>query len=290
MPQPDLINTHRMLTAYLERHEIERPRFCSEILISKALDIRRIDIYAHFDRPVSETELEGIRKLGRRLSKGEPLQLVVGDTQFLSCTFKTAPGVFIPRPETETLVETAAKHLKNIESAPLKILDLCAGTGVIAISILKFFPGATAVAVDISENASRLAAENAGLLAVEDRLTCFTGDLYSPISHEMTFHAILSNPPYIPSGDIETLSSAVKDYDPRTALDGGPDGLDMIRRIIEKAPDFLENNGLLAIETGIGQYGDALRLMSDAGFSDCDVAKDINEIERVVFGWIRKRH
>jgi release factor glutamine methyltransferase len=286
----DLLNAHRKLTEYLERHGVENPRLCSEILISNALEIPRIDVYTKYDRPMKDSDLAGIRALGRRLIGGEPLQLITGDTQFFSFNFKTAPGVFIPRPETEILVETTARALEKTNQKTPRILDLCAGSGVIAVSILKIVPEATAVAVDISKKSFDLTSENALRLGVESRIECLIGDLYKPLPPGTTFDAIVSNPPYIPSSDIGSLSPTVRDFDPRESLDGGPDGLDTIRRILQNAPDNLREGGFIAFEIGISQSEKALLLARDAGFTDCTVIRDLGGIERVITGCKEKKH
>ena len=287
----NLINAHQRMTAYLERHSVGQPRLASEIIIAKTLGINRIDIYARFDRPVTGGELDAIRIKGRRLAGGEPLQLVVGDAQFLSYFFRVEPGVFIPRPETEILVETAAEYLKpRTEPPPEKILDLCAGCGVVAISLLKLFPEITAEAVDISPKAAMLAADNARGLGVAERFIAHSGDHFSPLQPGVRFDAVLANPPYIPSADIVSTPAVVKDYDPRPSLDGGADGLDVVRRIIGGAPDFLKPGGLLALEIGFGQADETQRLMREGGFSERKTAKDLAGIERIISGCHPKEH
>ncbi|MFA6448961.1 MAG: peptide chain release factor N(5)-glutamine methyltransferase [bacterium] len=290
MPQFDLMTAHQRMAAYLERHNVEQPRLASEILVSKTLGIRRMDIYTRFDRPVTELELDAIRIRGKRLAGGEPLQLIVGDAQFLSYLFKVARGVFIPRPETEILVDIAAQFLKSLpqQESPTGFLDLCAGTGVVSLSLLKLTPNAIGIATDISENAVALALENARLLGVNERYNCTLGDLFETLDTEMRFDAVISNPPYIPASDIESLPEIVKNYDPRAALDGGPDGLDIVRRIIEQAPAFLKPGGMLALEIGIGQSGETIELMSAAGFESCKAEKDLSGIERVISGCLEK--
>lgn len=277
------------MTAYLERHNVEQPRLASEIIISKTLGIDRIKIYAHFDRPVTDDELDAIRIKGKRLAGGEPLQLVVGDTQFLSYVFSVEPGVFIPRPETEILVEVASEHLKSqTDPSPEKILDLCTGSGVVAISLLKLFPGITAAASDISPKAAELTRKNAQSLGVEDRLEVHSGDLFEPVTPGTLFDAIVSNPPYILSADIISTPAVVKDFDPLPSLDGGADGLDVVRRIIEGVRNYLKPGGLLALEIGFGQAEETLGLMAAGGLTNCKATKDLAGIERIVSGCLQK--
>jgi release factor glutamine methyltransferase len=221
----NILETHKKLTEWFERRGVESSRFASEIIISRTLEVPRVHIYAGFDRVMKESELEAIRERGKRLVAGEPIQLIVGDCQFLSHFFKVKPGVFIPRPETEQLALIAAEFFNSSnDTIGRKFLDLCSGTGVISISLLKSFPDMTAIGVDISETAVALSNHNADTLGVSDRVSYYQGDMFSPVAAEEKFAAIVSNPPYIPTGDIESLDPIVKDYDPALALNGGIDG------------------------------------------------------------------
>jgi len=281
-----LLDAHRSMTEFLGRHGVDQPRLASEIITAHALGINRIDIYTRHDLPLKDYELDSIRELGKRLAGGEALQLVVGDCQFFSLFFKVRKGVFIPRPETETLVEAAVRALKNRDpEQPPAILDLCTGTGVVAISLLQFIPGARGAAVDVSPLAVELATENAGNLGVSDRLDLYAGDLFEPLPAGSLFDAITANPPYIPTHDILRIEPVVKDNDPNAALDGGPEGQDVIKRIIEQAPEYLAPGGFLALEVGAGQAPATETLFSHGGFCGTGIHPDLSGIERVVMGW-----
>ncbi|MFC1474993.1 peptide chain release factor N(5)-glutamine methyltransferase [bacterium] len=282
-----LLEAHKMLTDYFQRQGVESSRLCSEIIISKTLGLNRIDIYALHDRPVTTQELDDIRAMGKRVAGGEALQLVVGDCQFFSYFFKVEKGVFIPRPETETLVEAGTNELRNaVSDDGAAILDLCCGCGVAGITLLKFLESASCTAVDISPLAAELTKDNAERLGVSDRLSVFQGDLYDPLDASARFDAIVANPPYIPTYDILIVEPVVRDNDPNTALDGGADGLDVVRRVITGAPDRLREAGFLAMEIGAGQAAEVESLMKDAGFGRTAVKKDLCGIDRVITGWL----
>lgn len=286
-----LAELHRDMTALLRDSGIERPHLAAEILIAAALKIKRIEIYSHSEREAGASGAGLARAHCRRLAGGEPLQRILGDAHFFDSVFRIEPGVFIPRPETEILVETAAGLLKETgrPTDGLRILDLCAGSGVVALSMLKMLPGARASAVEITPGGAKNIAENAAALGLENRIEIFEGDLYGPLGERRgEFDAIVANPPYIPTADILVVPPVVRDHDPHAALDGGPDGLDIARRIIGGAPCRLKPGGLLGIEVGAGQAGDVRALMEHAGLSGCSITRDLGGIERVVTAWSEK--
>lgn len=278
----DLISAHRHLVAYLEKSGVDAPRTAADVLLSHALGIRRIDIYAHFDRPVTREQLDSVNALAVQLKRGVPLQHVVGSAQFLSYTFAVAPGVLIPRPETEGLVDHAVALLKEQEFANPRIADIGCGAGVIAVSMLKLMPCAAAVAVDINPAALKLTEQNAETLGVAERLTIYKGDLFQPLRErrEPPFDCIISNPPYVRTGDIEKLDPIVRDHDPRAALDGGADGLDVIRKLIDESREFLNKNGILAMEFGMGQESAVAELAQNAGYGGIRIEKDLAGMPR----------
>ncbi len=278
------------MTGYLKRHGIQNPRFTSEILISNVLNIERIQIYASHDNPVNDEELDRLRELSKRIAGGEPLQLVVGDSHFLSYVFKVEPGVFIPRPETEVLVEVTVNLLEKNNVEPEMILDIGTGTGVIAISLLHRYKAANAMGVDISIRATALASENARLLNIEDRIRFIESDLFENIDENKQFDLIVSNPPYIPSVDIPGLDPVVRDFDPHAALDGGKDGFATIRNILKTAPSYLKPGGLITMEIGINQAGETSRIFNEAGLVNVEAFRDLSGVERIVTGWKEKRH
>ena len=280
----DLISAHQHLTSFLQKANVDAPRMASEIIISTALDMDRIKIYSHFDQPVSQEQLDRINELARRHRQGEPLQLVVGNAQFLSYTFEVAQGVLIPRPETEGLVAGTVERLKNSESDDnLKLLDIGTGTGVIAISLLKLIPGARATATDINPMAIELAQKNADALQVSDRLELLKGDMFDPLDTGEKYDLLISNPPYIPGEEISGLEANVREYDPHDALDGGSDGLRVIKRIVDGVPDVLRPGGLFALEVGQGQAKRVAAGLKNRGLVQIEIEQDLQGIDRCVY-------
>ena len=282
----DILSAHRHLTDHLARAGLDAPRICAEVLLAHVLDIERIAIYSRYDEPVSREDLDRVNALSRRLVAGEPLQLVVGSAQFMSYLFEVEKGVLIPRPETEVLVERTVMQLESagMNRAP-RICDLGTGAGVIAVSLLKLLPGARVVATDTNAQAATLARRNARNLGVEDRLDVLEGDLFEPLdgTGHGPFDAVISNPPYVCTAEIAGLDPVVREYDPHSALDGGADGIDVVRRIIVKTPEWLDAGGMLGLEVGCVQAQQAAQYMRDAGLVDVAVEKDLSGIERCVF-------
>ncbi len=210
-----------------------------------------------------------------------PLQYILGEWEFMGLPFLVGEGVLIPRQDTELLCETAIDALKGRES--LKILDLCSGSGCIAISMAKFIPQAEVVALEYSDIATTFIQKNAVLNDVEGRVSVIRGDVFHPPSFDSMFDAILSNPPYIPSADIASLQAEVG-FEPILALDGGGDGLDFYRAICTLWSAFLKQNGMLMVEIGQGQENDVMQLFTNANFKNCLVKKDYAGINRVICG------
>lgn len=237
---------------YLSQKADEHPRRSAEWLLSAATGLSRVELYAYFDRPLSLEERAALREGVKRRGAGEPLQYVTGEVAFRHIVLRTAPGVLIPRPETEVLVDVG---LEIVDAAlasrgEARILDLCTGSGCIALSLLHERASVTAVATDLSSQAIVLAKRNAQALSLQDRITFFECDLAAALGQEYrhSFDLVISNPPYIPTAEVDTLSREVLDFEPRLALDGGVDGLDVFRRIIDIAPDYLRSGGALVCE------------------------------------------
>ncbi|MBU0767434.1 peptide chain release factor N(5)-glutamine methyltransferase, partial [Patescibacteria group bacterium] len=235
--------------------------------------------------PLSET-LDGIRELSKRIAAGEPLQLVVGNTQFFGRAFAVRRGVFIPRPETETLVEVVVDSVRNrLAGAPeIHFADIGTGTGAVAVTLLLEIKTSAAAATDTSPAAAALARENAAALGAGERITVLEGDLFQPLCGEL-FDCVVSNPPYVRRGDIPKLDGVVRDYDPAAALDGGEDGLDFVRAIATGAADRLKSGGLLAMEIGIGQAEAAKEILRENGYERAETKRDLQGVERVITGW-----
>lgn len=299
---------------------IESPRVDAECLIAEGLNKSRVELYLDLDRPLNEDERARIRALVERRRRHEPVAYILGHRDFYKARFKVGPGVLIPRPDTEIVVEEALRRLivsppehrgeaerarltepapsKEMEltfdsasDAPLepssvgdiRILDLCAGSGAIGLSILLERPNARAVLTDLSAEALAIARENAEALGLMERVEFYQGDLFEPIPTGMDFDLIVSNPPYIPAGELAGLAPDIRDFEPRLALDGGDDGLDLHRRIAEEAARFLKPGGSLIVEGGAGQAAEIQALhRAHLEGAEPKILRDYGGIERVV--------
>ncbi|NOK05923.1 MULTISPECIES: peptide chain release factor N(5)-glutamine methyltransferase [Myxococcus] len=268
-------------TQHFEKRQVDAPRLTAEILLSHVLKLSRVRLYVDLDRPLSKDELGAYRALIERRMAGEPTQYLTGVREFYNRPFKVDARVLIPRPETELLVEAALRMLPK--DAPGRALDVCTGSGCIAISLAAERPQATVIATDLSPDACALARENAQTLGVADRVTVLQGDLFTPVPAGERFQVVVSNPPYIASGEIPGLSAEVR-REPTLALDGGPDGLVAVRRVVTGARQWLEPGGLLALEIGEDQGPAVLELLRAAGYADARVEKDLERRERMAFG------
>ena len=268
-------------TQHFEKRQVDAPRLTTEILLAHVLKTGRVRLYVDLDRPLAKEELTAFRALIERRLAGEPTNYLTGTKEFYNRSFKVDARVLIPRPETELLVEALLHAVPK--DAPSRVLDVCTGSGCIAISVAAERPQATVFATDLSPDACALAKENAQSLGVGDRVTVLQGDLFSPLPPDARFQVVVSNPPYIDSGDIAGLSAEVR-REPRLALDGGPDGLVAMRRVIQGARRVLEPGGLLALEMGETQGSAVLELLRAAGYADARVEKDLERRERMAFG------
>ncbi|RKH45071.1 peptide chain release factor N(5)-glutamine methyltransferase [Corallococcus llansteffanensis] len=268
-------------TQHFEKRQVDAPRLTTEILLAHVLKTGRVRLYVDLDRPLAKEELTAFRALIERRLAGEPTNYLTGTKEFYNRPFKVDARVLIPRPETELLVEALLHAVPK--DAPSRVLDVCTGSGCIAISVAGERPQATVFATDLSPDACALAKENAQALGVGERVTVLQGDLFSPLPPDARFQVVVSNPPYIDSGDIAGLSPEVR-REPRLALDGGPDGLVALRRVIQGARRVLEPGGLLALEMGETQGSAVLELLRAAGYADARVEKDLERRERMAFG------
>jgi release factor glutamine methyltransferase len=252
----------------------------AELLATSAFSISRVELYTHFDRPLGEEELAAYRDLVKRRLAGEPVAYLLGRKEFWSLDLKVSPHVLVPRPDTETLVEYAADFLKERPTdKPIRVADIGTGSGAIALALKKEQPRAEVWAVDLSEDALAIARENAARLGLE--LHFVLGNLLAPLTG--TFDLIVSNPPYIPTREIDGLSPEVR-REPRMALDGGRDGLDLVRTLVGQAGKALWPGGALAVEIGQGQAEATQSLFSQAGFVSVASRSDLAGIARVVHG------
>ena len=266
-------------TARLEVGKIENPRLDAEILLAYVLNCRRLDLYVDAEKKLPLESILRFNEFINRRLEGIPVAYLVGYKEFFGLKFAVNENVLIPRPETEILTEFVGEYLRGLKE-PI-FADLGTGSGAIAVSILKFVKNSRACAVDISLEALEVAKFNAEKFFVDDRIEFFCGNLFEPLEGKI-FNAIVSNPPYIPTSDLETLQIEVKS-EPQLALDGGNDGLEFYRRIISDAPKFLADGGLLAVEIGINQSA-AVKNLFAAEFGDIAILKDLAGIERIAIG------
>ena len=266
---------------------IESPRLDAEVLVGHALDLDRTRVIIESMRPLEPGELTLLRDLVKRRRTHEPIAYLRGHREFYGRSFKVDPRVLIPRPDTEALVEVALERSNHV-SLSARVLDLCTGSGCVAITLARQRPTSRVVATDLSADALGVARENARLLGAYN-VAFREGDLFGALEGASrllptTFDLITANPPYIPSGDIEGLMADVRDFEPRLALDGGADGLDLVRRIVAEAPRFLDPDGVLAMEIGAGEAEATAAIYTEHGFRDVAIARDYGKIERVVSG------
>ena len=255
---------------------IDNARLEAEWLLCAVTGLDRVGLYLQFDKPLNESELAGYREKIARRAKREPLQHILGSQEFFGLEYDVTPDVLVPRHETEVLVSEAFAWYPDA----VTILDIGTGSGCIAVSLKNMFTKAAVTATDISETALVVARRNAEKhgAAVE----FLAGSLFAPVAGR-SFDLIVSNPPYIPSADIESLDQEVRDYDPRTALDGGKDGLDVYRALIPAAVSCLKPDGWLLVEVGAGQADNVVQLYRNtACFSEPRVSPDPAGITRVV--------
>jgi release factor glutamine methyltransferase len=235
-------------------------------------------------RPDAALPASVFESLIARRERGEPLAYLFGQWEFYSLEFDVTPPALVPRPETEHLVEAV---LDFIGGQPAAVLDLCTGTGCVAVAIAVNAPGARLVATDIDPRYAALAARNALKHRVADRVECRAGDLFSAVKHGETFDAICANPPYIEAGLWPSLPPAIRDFEDPGALLAGEDGLDRVRTIARDAPRYLRPGGLLALEVGQGQSGQTASVLAAAGFTGVRFVRDLAGIDRIACGYRR---
>lgn len=266
---------------HLKAHGSESPRLDAEILLAHARGCPRIQLYTNYDEPLTEGQRAVMRDLVQRRAAAEPVAYLVGHREFFGLDFRVSRDVLIPRPDTETLVVAGLEFLATRPQP--RVLDVGTGSGCIAISLAVNAPNAILVATDQSAAALEIARENAARHGVDDRIRFVEGDLYAPLSASEPFDLIVSNPPYIASAEIDTLAPDVRLHEPRAALDGGPDGLAIIRRLLADARAFLSPAGGLLIEISSEQAESVTQLLAASGaFEDIRVIHDLSRQPRVV--------
>ncbi|MEW6001305.1 MAG: peptide chain release factor N(5)-glutamine methyltransferase [Nitrospirota bacterium] len=279
-------------TEFLKSYGIDEAGRDAELIISRCLEVDRMVFYR--DNPtIPELYNAQIDEFLKRRSRREPLQYILGYAEFHGLKIKVGPGVLIPRPETELLVEEALEKIKSQElqisnkEVTLYILDLCTGSGCIALAMAKELPESRVYGIDSSKVAVEYAEENAKINMIKN-VTFLKGNLFRPLEDleseisKLEFHLILSNPPYIKKGDIRNLEPEIKDWEPVEALDGGEDGLDYFRAIIPGSKKYLKEKGYLILEIGAKQSREIKKIAEDADFKDIFLRNDYAGICRIL--------
>ena len=264
---------------------IESPRLDAELLLANALSTTRIRLVVDANRILEPAELGRMRELVRRRRSREPMAYILGQREFYGRPFRVDRRVLVPRPDTETLVEVALVRTRSV-SMCARALDLCTGSGCVAITLACERPTSVVFATDISDEALAIARENALRLGAYN-VALRKGDLFVPVGAACRFDLVTANPPYVPSGEIASLQPDVRDHEPRLALEGGDDGLAVLRRVVAGAPAHLKRpGGVLAVEVGAGGASAVVTFFEAAGFGRIEVARDYGRIERVVSGML----
>ncbi len=278
----DLIRT---TADYFGEKKIENPRLNAEQLLGYVLGLRRVDLYVAFDRPISAEELTVFRQLVKRRAAGEPLQYILGHTEFMGLPFKTHPAALIPRPETEILVEEVLKLKEHFSSPRVLMADIGTGSGCIAVSLAHYWTEARLIATDISSRALDLAKENAVQNKVEDRISFIEHDIFqewqAPLPPEID--VLISNPPYISAAEFEELPQEIHDFEPRIALTDMGNGLRFYRRIFE----LFSRSGkprvqYILLEMSGSQPQEIQQLATRMDLNSLSIIRDLNGIERVL--------
>lgn len=285
--------TVRRVLSWMTQHFSERgcetPRLDAEILLAHILGCPRIQLYVQYERPLTDSDRARLRELVKRRSALEPVAYLVGHREFFGLDFRVTPEVLIPRPDTETLVLALLDRLRGISPAErldfpsAALIELGIGSGAISVAAAVQLPSLTVHAVDISPAAVEVARENAARHEVGDRVTCYEGDLFSPLPADLQVEAIVSNPPYVRQADLERLDADVRDHEPRQALDGGIDGLDVARRIMSESSRFLKPGGLMLLELSPDNIRQAEEFLDSQGvYEKIQILKDTGGRERVL--------
>ena len=283
-----LLETIRRGSDYLAGRGVESPRLQVELLLAHVLGLPRLKLYLQFDRVLTAAETDLLRDLVRRRGQREPLQHLTGSVSFLGYEIRVNRDVLVPRPETETLAQLAQARLKAIlddrppGGAVIRCLDFGTGSGCVVIAVAAACPGAEFHALDRSTVALDMARKNAAAQPEPADVQFHLSDGFSALAPGLQFDLIVSNPPYIPTAEVETLDPEVRDHDPRLALDGGADGLDFYRRLAAEGSQWQPPGAWMLLELGDGQAGEVARLFADRRWQIESVEKDLSDSERVL--------
>jgi release factor glutamine methyltransferase len=267
---------------FLAKKGVDSPRLQTELLLAHILKLPRMKLYLNFERQLTSAEADTLRELVKRRGQREPLQHVLGSTSFCGLEITLNRHVLVPRPETELLAELAWQFLSTLNPQPSTALDFGTGSGCIAIAIAAKCPAARVVATDVSPEAIAVGTKNASRHHLSDRIQFHCGDGFAALAAGARFDLIVSNPPYVPSAEIDSLQPEVRDYDPRAALDGGPDGLDAYRLIAEQAAPLLKPHGKIMLELGDGQAEPARKVFESQKWIVEAVKPDYTQRPRIL--------
>ena len=270
-------------TDYFQRNKVAESRASAEVLLAHLLSEDRLFLYLNYDRPMAAEELAAFRTFVKRRLAGEPNQYITGMQEFWSLPFRVSPDVLIPRPETEVLLETVLEFLGS-SHPEVRILDLGTGSGAIAVALARELGVISIVATDSSMAAVKLARENALLNKIDSKIHFVCADMFSAFSTSSAkFTVVATNPPYVSHAEFSNLSPEIRDYEPRDALDGGPDGLAAIRHIIKEAPTVLSRKGALIMEIGADQAESVSALVKNSQhYESHRIIRDYSGLDRVI--------
>lgn len=268
-----------LATDWFKGQGIPTPRLDAEILVGHALGLPRLQVYLQHDRPLAEPELQAIRERLKRRASREPVAWITGEKEFYGLPFLVRPGVLVPRPDTETLVEALLQRIPE-EGDPVYLADVGCGSGCVGLTVARHRARVRVYAIDLSREALECTRENAVALNLKDRVAILQGDLLGPVPAGRRVDWVVSNPPYIPTARIPELAPEVSRHEPRLALDGGADGLAVIRRLVRAARGV----GGLALEVGSDQGATVPPLLVEEGFQGVTVLQDLARNDRVVVG------
>lgn len=267
---------------HFEKHSVPGPRLDAEVLLAHVLGLKRVMLYAKFDQPLEPSELEAMRNLVARRARGEPVAYLVGRQEFWSLDLEVSADTLVPRADTETLVEVALDAKPDAKV----IVEVGTGTGAVALALATQLKTAQVYATEISEGAFQVAQRNAISLGLNERVVMLQGDLLAPLP-ELQIDLLVANLPYIPSAEIPTLMRDVRDFEPHLALDGGPDGLDLIRRLVEQAVPLLGTGAVIALEASAQQVPQLPQMLEAAGFRDAEYKNDTAGLPRVAWAFAK---
>ena len=267
---------------YFENKSLENPRLEIEIFLQHILDCKKIELYTNFENKVSAHDLNTLKGYIKRRLRNEPSQYIVGKSNFYGRDFYVDNNVLIPRPETEILINACIEFL-SMKGNP-EIIDIGTGSGCIGITLAKEIPSSNVIAIDCSEKALAVAEKNAKNIGIKN--IDFVKSDFLKQTIDLRADLLVSNPPYIPTTDISTLEQDVRDYEPLSALDGGPDGLTIHRAIADQAGAVLKTGGLIAVEFGINQSTSIKKIYGAAGFSSMNIHSDLSGTDRCLLATV----